>query len=319
MQKVLIDCDPGHDDATAILYAAAHLDLVGVSTVYGNQTVEKTTANALALMTLFGLDIPVAQGCAGPLNGTVRHGGDVHGKTGIDGAELPVPDRAAIDQHAVDFIIEMAERHRGELVLCPIGPFTNVALALRKEPRMASWLKGISVMGGTTQVGNTTPVAEFNVWCDPEAADVVFRSGVPLWMVGLNVTRQVGITEADVARLMAGGRVARTFGGLFTFFRQRLFEVHGLSTASLHDPCALVPFTAPGLITYRHCPVEIELGRGATRGMTVCDLRQLTAAKLENIRAMEEPNCHVAVSVEARPLVEHILDAILAWPDRDAA
>lgn len=315
MQKIIIDCDPGHDDATAILYAAAHLDLVGVTTVYGNQTIDKTTHNALALLTLLGLDTPVAEGCASPLNGVVRHGGDVHGKTGIDGAELPTPDRAPVAQHAVDFIIDMAGRHRGELVLAPVGPFTNVALALRKEPRLAGWLKGISVMGGTTTVGNTTPVAEFNVWSDPEAADIVFRSGVPLWMVGLNVTRQVGVTAEDIERLMAGGRVARVFGGLFGFFRESLRKIHGLSTASLHDPCALLPFIAPQFITYRHTSAEIALGQGPTRGMTVCDLRNLTAAKLQNIRAMESPNCHVAVEVQGRQVVEHIIDAILDWPD----
>ena len=315
MQKVLIDCDPGHDDATAILYAASHLDLVGVTTVFGNQTVEKTTDNALSLMTLLGLDTPVAQGCAGPLNGVVRHGGDIHGKTGIDGADLPRPDREPVSAHAVDFIIEMAKKHRGELVLAPIGPFTNIGLAIRKEPRLVDWLKGISVMGGTTQVGNTTPVAEFNVWCDPEAADIVFRSGVPLWMVGLNVTRQVGVTEEDIGRLLAGGRVARVFGGLFSFFRESLRQIHGLSTASLHDPCALVPFIVPDMITYRHCPVEIALAHGPTRGMTVCDLRRLTAKKLENIRGMDTANCNVAVEVQAQPLVDHIIRTILNWPD----
>jgi inosine-uridine nucleoside N-ribohydrolase len=314
MYKVLIDCDPGHDDATAILYAARHLDLVGVTTVYGNQTVDKTTRNALAVLTLLGLDVPVARGCAGPLNGTVRHGGDVHGKTGIDGADLPEPDRAPVDLHAVDFIIEMARRHQGELVLAPVGPFTNVALALRKEPRLAEWLKAISVMGGTTTVGNTTAVAEFNVWCDPEAADIVFRSGVPLWMVGLNVTRAVGVTADHVDRLLAGGRVARVYGGLFAFFRDSLQKVHGLSTASLHDPCALVPFIAPDLITYRDTSVEIALSPGPTRGMTVCDLRRLTLAKLENIRPMAAPNCRVAVDVRGAELVEHVLDAILSWP-----
>ena len=315
MTKFLIDCDPGHDDATAILYAAKHLDLIGITTVYGNQTVDKTTRNALSLLTLLGLDIPVAQGCAGPLNGVIRHGGDVHGKSGIDGADLPEPDRAPVAPHAVDFIIDMASRHRGDLVLAPVGPFTNVALALRKEPRLAEWLKGISVMGGTTPVGNTTPVAEFNVWADPEAADIVFRSGIPLWMVGLNVTRQVGVTAEDINRLLAGGKVAKVFGGLFAFFRESLQKIHGLSTASLHDPCALVPFIAPDLIRYRHTFTEVSLGHGPTRGMTVSDLRTLTPARLQNIRGMEAPNCHVAVEVDGRLLVEHIVDAILGWPD----
>lgn len=317
MTKVLIDCDPGHDDATAILYAARHLELVGISTVFGNQSVEKTTRNALSLTTLLGIDVPVARGCEQPLNRIFRHGGDVHGKTGIDGAELPLPQHDAVDAHAIDFIIETASKYREELVLCPIGPFTNVALALRKEPRLAKWLRGISCMGGTTQIGNTTPVAEFNIWCDPEAADIVFRSGVPMWMVGLNVTRQVGITAEDIARLDAGGNVARTYGGLFSFFRQRLSEIHGLSTASLHDPCALVPFINPDLIAYANCPVEIELGDGITRGMTVCDFRNLTSAKLENIRSRASTNCHVAIAVEARRLVDHIIEAILAWPQFD--
>jgi inosine-uridine nucleoside N-ribohydrolase len=126
--------------------------------------------------------------------------------------------------------------------------------------------------------------------------------------------RQVGITADDIARLAAGGRVARTFGGLLGFFRQRLSEIHGLSTASLHDPCALVPLIAPEMITYVNCPVEIELGNGVTRGMTVCDFRNLTSAKLENIRARSDANCQVAVSVDARILVDHIMEAILGWP-----
>ncbi|MBX9464328.1 MAG: nucleoside hydrolase [Aquamicrobium sp.] len=319
MTKVLIDCDPGHDDATAILYAAHHLDLVGITTVYGNQSVEKTTRNALSLTALLGIDVPVARGCEQPLLRPFRHGGDVHGKTGIDGAELPAPRQDVVDSHAVDFIIETARRYRDELVLCPIGPFTNVALAMRKEPRLAGWLRGISCMGGTTQVGNTTPVAEFNIWSDPEAADIVFRCGAPLWMVGLNVTRQVGITTHDIERLEAGGLVARTYGGLFGFFRQRLSEIHGLSTASLHDPCALVPFIAPELITYANCPVEIELGDGLTRGMTVCDFRNLTTAKLENIRARATTNCQVAISVDGRALVDHIMEAIVGWGDAGGA
>ncbi|WP_138469289.1 nucleoside hydrolase [Poseidonocella sp. HB161398] len=316
MQKVLIDCDPGHDDAIAILYAATHLDLVGISTVYGNQTVEKTTANALSLATLFGLDVPVAQGCAAPLAGRLRHGGDIHGKTGIDGAELPAPDRGTTGMHAVDFIIEMASKHRGELVLCPTGPMTNVGMALRKEPRLAEWLKGISLMGGTTQIGNTTPVAEFNIWCDPEAADLLFRSGVPLWMAGLNVTRQAGIGPADIDRLAGSGPVGDTFAGLFAFFLDSLRQVHGLATASLHDPCALLPFIRPDLVTYREVPVEIALAQGPTRGMTVCDFRTLTPKALENIQGMARPNCRVAVGIDGPAVVAHIVSAITGWSGR---
>jgi len=314
MTKILIDCDPGHDDAVAILYGAYHLDLVGITTIYGNQSVEKTTRNALSLMRLLNLDIPVARGCAEPLNAHFSHGGDIHGASGLDGAQLPEPDRDVVAIHAVDFIIEMASQYRGELVLCPVGPLTNIALALRKEPRLRQWLRAISLMGGTTQIGNTTPVAEFNIWSDPEAADAVFRSGVPMWMVGLNVTRQVGVTRSHIEKLAAAGGVARVFADLLHFFQQRLLEVHGLKTASLHDPCALVPFIAPHLITYRECPVEIALAEGATRGMSVCDFRNLTSARLDIIKSRGTPNCHVAVEVEAAQLVDHIVTTIIDWP-----
>src|SRR5215470_9786809 len=168
--KILIDCDPGHDDAVAILFAARHLNLIGVTTVHGNNTVENTARNALAIMELAGIDVPLAMGCAGPLAQTRVGAAPVHGKSGLDGAELPEPKRQRVPAHAVDFIIDMASRHRRELVLASIGPETNVALALRREPRLAGWLREITVMGGSTGTGNITAAAEFNIYCDPEAA-----------------------------------------------------------------------------------------------------------------------------------------------------
>lgn len=316
MQKVLIDCDPGHDDAIAILYAASRLDLVGISTVYGNQTVEKTTRNALSLCTLFGLDLPVAQGADRPLVASFGHGGDIHGATGIDGADLPEPEGTVADLHAADFIIETARRAPGDLMLVLTGPFTNAAMALRKEPRLAGWLKGITMMGGTTQVGNTTAVAEFNIVSDPEAADVVMRSGCPLWLAGLNVTRQVGVGAADIDRLRGGGTVARTLGDVLAFYRERLRIVHGLSTASLHDPCALLPLTEPDLMSYRDVPVHIELTGTHTRGMTVCDFRHQNAARLETIEKVGRATCSVAVDVDGAKAVAHFMDAIMEWDDR---
>jgi len=316
MTKLLIDCDPGHDDAVAILYAAYHLDLIGITTIYGNQSIEKTTCNALSVVELLGLDIPVAQGCAQPLNAPFGHGGDIHGTSGLDGAEIPKSSRNVVALHGVDFIIEMAHKHQDELVICPVGPLTNIALALRKEPRLTKWVRAISLMGGTTQIGNTTPVAEFNIWSDPQAADVVFRSGVAMWMVGLNVTRQVGIAQSHIEQLAQAGGVARIFADLLRFFRQRLWEVHGLQTASLHDPCALVPFIVPHLMSYQECPVEIVLEPGITRGMTVCDFRNLTSAKLDIIQSRGLPNCRVAMTVEAEPLVNHIVETIINWPPR---
>ena len=310
MTPVLLDCDPGHDDAVALLYAAAHMRLAGLTTVHGNQTVDHTTRNALSLCRLAGLDIPVARGADRPLVAEPITGGAIHGATGLDGAELPEPDRAPEPGHAVDLILRLAHAHRGELVLAATGALTNVALALKVEPSLRDWLHGITLMGGSASIGNTTPVAEFNIVCDPEAADIVFRSGCRLWMVGLDVTRRVGVDAAGIAWLReGGGSVARTIADLLDFFLQSLNRVHGLSTASLHDPCALVPFIAPELMEYRDTHVQVELASPVTRGMTVCDLRRLSPVPLGSIRAGQPAN--VLLAREPAPgLVKHILDAV---------
>ncbi|UFN48992.1 nucleoside hydrolase [Roseomonas sp. OT10] len=307
--KILLDCDPGHDDAVALLYAACHLDLVAMTTVYGNQTLDHVTRNALGLCRLAQLDIPVARGAAKPLLAPAMDGGTVHGKTGLDGAELPEPDRDVVEETAAELIIRLAREHRGELVVAATGSMTNLALALLMEPRLREWLKGISIMGGTTGIGNVTAVAEFNIYCDPEAADIVFRSGVPLWMVGLDVTRRVGVDAAGIASLRQGGRLAKTMADLLDFFLASLKRVHGLSTASLHDPCALVPFIDPSLMTYRHTHVAVDLASPLTRGMTVCDLRHLGQGVGGHFRLQQPPNVWLARD-PAPGLVPHILDAI---------
>ncbi len=309
MTKLILDCDPGHDDAVALLYAACHLDLLGITTVFGNQTLEHTTRNALSLCRLAGLSTPVARGAARPLVAAPIHGGAVHGKTGIDGAELPEPDRAPLDMHAVEFILRTARDHRDELVLVATGALTNVAMALSLEPALAQWLRGISIMGGTTGIGNVTEIAEFNIYADPEAADIVLRSGAPLWLVGLDVTRRVGASAADIASLREGGKLALVMADLLDFFLASLGRVHGLTTASLHDPCALVPFIDPTLIEYRHVPVQVELASPLTRGMTVCDLRRLGTKALGAIRPSATPNVQLARE-PAPGLVPHILAAI---------
>src|SRR3954471_19378401 len=190
--KILIDCDPGHDDAVALLFAARHLDLVAVTTVHGNNSLANTTRNALAVLELAGIDVPVAAGCAEPLVQASTQRGHIHGKTGLDGADIPAPTRRQSDRHAVDLIIESASRHRGELVVALIGPQTNFAVALRREPRLRQWVSEVTIMGGSAGFGNITPAAEFNVHCDPEAASVVFESGIPIRMVGYDITRQTG-------------------------------------------------------------------------------------------------------------------------------
>src|SRR5215212_3235869 len=217
--KILIDCDPGHDDAVALLFAARHLDLVAVTTVHGNNSLANTTRNALAVMELAGIDVPVAAGCSEPLVQPSMHIGHIHGKTGLDGADIPAPTRRPIDSHAVDLIIELASRHRGELVVALIGPQTNFAVALKREPRLKQWVREVTIMGGSTGLGNITPVAEFNVHCDPEAAAIVFDSGIPIRMVGYNVTRRTGFDAGDVERLRAGGRkIAALIGDLMGFY-----------------------------------------------------------------------------------------------------
>jgi len=308
--KILIDCDPGHDDAVAILFAARHLDLVGITTVHGNNSVENTTHNALALLEFAGLDVPLAKGCAEPLAQRPVGPAVVHGKSGLDGASLPETSRRPIDAHAVDFIVDMAGRHRGELVLATIGPETNVALALRREPRLKNWLREITVMGGSTGVGNITPAAEFNIHCDPEAAWAVFNSGVPIRMVGLNVTQATGFEQTDVERLKASGRkVASLVGALMEFYLARQRERHGLGLAPMHDVCAIVPYVDATLLDYADARVGIELTGTLTRGMTVCAF----AAAARTSAADSLSPAKVAVGARSRALIELVADTLLGY------
>lgn len=317
--RFLIDCDPGHDDATAILYAARHLALVGITTTYGNQDVENTTRNALRIRTLAGLDVPIARGACRPWVVPAKAIPEAHGKTGLDGADLPEATGEPIAAHAVDFMIEQAHTHRGNLVIAAIGPLTNLATALRMEPKLASWLGGVTIMGGSTTLGNVTPVAEFNIHADPEAASAVFGSGLPLLICGLNVTRQVGVTREQIQSLSeGGGKVSSIFGGLLGFYREQLQSVFGIETASLHDPCALVPFVEPKFIRHVHAHVDVELSPGLTRGMTVCDLRFRgnKGGKVRGGGGIQDgarPNASVAVSVDALATVEHILATIRSY------
>ncbi len=310
--KILIDCDPGHDDAVALLYAARHLDLVGVTTCHGNNTIGNVTRNALSVLTLGGITAPLAQGCADPLLGRKGQVASVHGKTGLDGSVLPQPDRAPVAAHAADFLIEMAHAHQGELVLAVLGPATNVALAIRKEPRLATWLREITLMGGSAGMGNITPVAEFNVWSDPEAAAALFASRARIRMVGLDITCKVGFGRAEIERLLAGGQVARHVGELMEFYLGRERDHRGLAQAPLHDVCAIVPYVEEGLVEYRHCNVGIELAGRLTRGMTVCDLRPLTPQGRAD-RGVGEANAYVAVHIDTERVVEAVLETLLAY------
>ena len=314
-QKILIDCDPGHDDLVAILFAARHMDLVGVTTVHGNNSLANTTRNALITLELGKLDhVPLAMGCAEPLAQASIGIGEGHGKSGLDGADVPEPKRKPIETHAVDFIIAMAEKHKEELILATIGPETNIAMALKREPRLKKWLREITIMGGSTTTGNFTPAAEFNIAGDVEAAWTVFESGVPLRMVGLNITRVTGFDETDIAKMRASGKnAARIIANLMEFYLNTQKARFGLKVATMHDVCAIVPYIYPDLITYLHTSVRIETAGQYTRGMTLCDLRHPQGSTVTHLRHRTEPNCHVAIAAQSRALSDKVLETLLSY------
>jgi inosine-uridine nucleoside N-ribohydrolase len=313
-QKILIDCDPGHDDAVAILFAAKHMELVGVTTVHGNNTLENTTRNGLAVLELGGIDVPLAAGCPEPLAQVSVGVAPMHGKGGLDGADLPPPVRRPVSAHAVDFIIAMAEEHRGELILATIGPETNIAMAIKREPRLRQWVREITVMGGSTTTGNYTPAAEFNIAGDVEAAWTVFESGIPIRMVGLNITRRTGFDQGDIDRMRASGRrVAGVIADLMQFYLGRQQVGYGLNIAPMHDVCAIVPYVDDSLLEYLHTSARIELTGTHTRGMTVCDVRHPKGSAEPSLRNRSEPNALVAVEVKSRALIDRVIDTILDY------
>lgn len=311
---LLIDCDPGHDDAIAILFAAKRLDVVGVTTVFGNQTVEKTTFNALRVLTLAQLDVPVAKGCGTPLIGVAPLAPDTHGASGLDGVDLPEPDRAPLDLHAAEFIIQTARRHRGELDLAIIGAHTNVALALRLEPHLAQWLRRITIMGGTTGVGNLRPQACVNILSDPEAAHVVFTSGVPIHWIGYDLTRTVLIREPDLIALRNGGRVARAMADVAAWYRERQRAVNGIDGAPMHDSCAIAPLVNPAFITCEPVPLVVEMGQGPARGMTIVDRRPIQpGVALSSVQAKAPANVAMTIDVDRPALIGDIVNALLSY------
>jgi len=296
--SILLDCDPGHDDAIALLLALAspEVELLGVTTVAGNQTVDKTTANALRVLELVGRDdVPVAAGAGRPLAREPFVAAYVHGETGLDGTELPEARRGPVAEHAVDFL---AERVAGT-TLVATGPLTNVALLLARHPEARP--ERIVLMGGAIAEGNVTPAAEFNVWADPEAASRVFASGFDVTMVGLDVTHRALVTTQHKERLRAAGRVGRTVAELLDFYDRFHREVYGFDGSPIHDAVALAYAFRPNLLETRELNVEVECGSELCRGRTVVDLWRRTG---------REPNAHVAVAIDADAFLELLLERI---------
>jgi pyrimidine-specific ribonucleoside hydrolase len=295
---ILIDCDPGHDDAIALLLALAspELELLGVTTVAGNQTLEKTTANAIRVLDFAGRDdIPVAAGADRPLVREPFVAAYVHGETGLDGPDLPPPQREPLAEHAVDFL---AVRTMGA-TLVAVGPLTNVALLLSRHPEARP--ERIVLMGGSIGLGNVTPAAEFNIWADPEAAAQVFASGIELTMIGLDVTHQALLMTEDAERLRSSGRTGRMVAELYDFFHGFHRDTYGFGGAPIHDAVALAYVFRPELVQTEHRYVAIECESELTRGRTVVDLWRRTG---------EEPNADVGVDVDGRAFVELLLDRL---------
>lgn len=275
--KIIIDTDPGQDDAVAILLALAspELEVLGITAVAGNVPLKLTQKNALKICELAGkTDTRVYSGAIRPLVRELVTAEEVHGKTGLNGPDLPEPTMKLQDQHAVDFIIDtlMAEKP-GTVTLCPLGPLTNVALALIREPKIASRIKKIVLMGGGFfEGGNITPAAEFNIYVDPHAADVVFRSGVPLVMMPLDVTHKALTTAKRIdAFRRLGNRVGVATAEMLEFFERFDEGKYGTDGGPLHDPCVIAYLLKPELFKGRDCSVVVETASELTMGMTVVD------------------------------------------------
>lgn len=299
---MLIDCDPGHDDAIALIVAAKFADLVGVTTVAGNAPLTHTTRNARVVLDLIGAEVPLHSGADRPLVAPPRHAPEVHGESGLDGAVLPEPSRPEDSHDAIGYIIETCRNSEG-LWLVPIGPLTNIALALQAAPDIAQRIAGISLMGGGTY-GNRTPAAEFNIWADPEAADIVFQYGGLLMMSGLDVTHQLQATPDRIARIRElPGQLASIVADLFDYFLSTYVPNHEtLKGGVVHDACAVMALTHPQLFTSKKHHVVVETSGRYTTGMTLIDQR--------GIHRRSEPNCLVQWDIDAEGAFDAIIDAV---------
>ena len=290
---IILDCDPGIDDALAIAFAHGHpgIELAGITTVAGNVGLGSTTANALAVASFVGAaGTPVTAGCAVPLLRPALGAREVHGESGLGGAALPAPSYGAAPGHAIDFIVAALAAAPGEITLVATGPLTNIALALRREPRLAGWVRDFVIMGGSTGRGNVTPAAEYNIWADPEAASVVFAAGWTVTMVGLDVTLRARATAPVRARM----------GELGALGAELLLPALGQYTSApgdppVHDVCAVVCVAEPGLFGLVPARVEVETAGRWTSGMTVTDF------------AAAEPNALAATGIDVDGLWDLVL------------
>ncbi len=291
-QKIILDCDPGHDDAIAMLLAHGNpdIELLAVTTVVGNQTLEKVTRNALSVARVTGITgVPFAAGCPRPLVRQIEVAPDIHGESGLDGPALPEPEIELDARHAVDLIIDTIMAHEpGTVTLVPTGGLTNIALAARKEPRIVPRVKEVVLMGGGYHGGNWSATSEFNIIIDPEAAHIVFAEEWPLTMVGLDLTHQALATPDVVERIRSIGTAPAQFVlELLEFFGESYREAQGFEHPPVHDACAVARVIDPAVMTVRRAPLAVELTGTHTLGMTVADFR-----------APAPDDCHTQVAVD---------------------
>ena len=317
-ENVLIDCDPGHDDAIAILLAARLANVVAITTVHGNAPLSRTKENARAVLELAGLNaIPVAAGAERPLVREPRYAPEVHGITGLDGPDMPVPTVPLVDASAVQVILERS-RTVPNLHLVPVGPLTNIALALQQDAGLKDRVERITLMGGSLLWGNITAAAEFNIYCDPEAAAIVFESGIPITMVGLNVTEQVIATEDRRRQIRAiGSRVSTAAADMLDFYGGGEAQYSGLGGGAMHDPLAVAALVEPSIVETVPMHVAVPTSDGPALGMTLCDGRDFDPVTMRprgRRRDQARPNADVAVGVDADRFWDLFLEVLATYP-----
>ncbi len=307
-RRVILDCDPGHDDAMAILLAAASpaIELQAITTVAGNQTLEKTTLNARRVCSIAGLtDVPIAAGCDRPLLRDPIVAAEIHGASGLDGVEWDDPTVEVDPRQAVDLIIEIAESDELPLTIVACGPLTNVATALARSPRLASRLERIAIMGGAIGLGNWTPSAEFNIFADPEAAAAVLGSGVAITLVPLEVTHRALATNDVIARIAElGSPVAEISVALMRFFAETYQRVFGFDAPAVHDPCAVAAIVDPSIVPTRHMNVAIDTESELSLGRTACDVYDMTG---------RPPNAEVGVDLDVDRFWDLMVGALRSY------
>jgi inosine-uridine nucleoside N-ribohydrolase len=306
VKPIIIDCDPGHDDAAALLLALAsdEIELLGVTTVAGNQTLAKTTANAIRVLDCAGrADVPVAAGADRPLMRELHVAVDIHGETGLEGAELPPPSRPPVQAHAVDWIAATLGAAPAPVTLVPTGPLTNIALLFARYPGIEARIERLVLMGGSIGEGNVTPAAEFNIWADPEAAHRVFAADVDLTMVGLDVTHKALLTPDHLEVLEVAGEPGKLIADLYGFFLSIHGDRYGWVGAPVHDAVAVAHVIDGSLLQTTRCGVAIDTGGELSRGRTNVDVRRQTDWL---------PLHHVAVDVDADRFLALLVERISA-------